>query len=153
AARSRTKSSGAISTAGQAVRALETRSWSVRSSPASRSAWGSAWGSALGSVSSSASRKMSESVALISLHPYPSCVPFLRMLPHNRTSMAVAASGCLNDDEVIAFVERETSDEDSIRIKQHLDICDDCRAIVAETAKLYYQDTTGSSETVIARPI
>jgi serine/threonine protein kinase len=51
--------------------------------------------------------------------------------------------GCLNDDEIVGFLEHRLATEQARRVEEHLDGCAGCRAIVAEWLRSFVAPGTG----------
>jgi serine/threonine protein kinase len=56
--------------------------------------------------------------------------PSVREKPSSGLEAPVSSASCLQNDEILAYRAGETSDEQRARIDEHLDECENCRALV-----------------------
>src|SRR5262245_24910771 len=53
---------------------------------------------------------------------------------------------CLGDDAMLALVQGELDDETADRARAHIDVCDDCRTVLAETARFYFEHSLSGAK-------
>jgi serine/threonine protein kinase len=56
--------------------------------------------------------------------------------------LVVSTDSCLTDESIFAFVQGQLPPEAVPTIEEHLSLCQDCRSVVAETAKFFAHDNT-----------
>src|SRR5262245_61260511 len=54
-------------------------------------------------------------------------------------STSAAFASCLDDECVLAFMEGRLSAEAAGRVKEHIRLCEECRGLVADTAKACFE--------------
>jgi serine/threonine protein kinase len=63
-----------------------------------------------------------------------------RIRPKLQALPVVSTDGCLTDESIFAFVQGQLPPEAVPTIEEHLSLCQDCRTVVAETAKFFAHD-------------
>jgi serine/threonine protein kinase len=58
----------------------------------------------------------------------------------------VSTDSCLTDESIFAFVQGQLPPDAVPTIEEHLSLCQDCRSVVAETAKFFADDDTAEAD-------
>jgi predicted Ser/Thr protein kinase len=59
---------------------------------------------------------------------------------------------CLGDDTILSFAQGLVENHRAEEVRVHLDVCDECRALVAEAGRAIYDDASGN-KTALERPL